>query len=175
MSQPAQPVYLYWMLLLPPRGYCPASFHLINQVHPAVRPCLSDANRGRKKGWLLRLGMKEPPYCVTSIAHCYLSHACPTMFVVTSSFTATHESSAEQLPTCEEVSLPLSCLLVHYTVLSSVVLQTPALWMEWGDILFWLGTSGSRITCQWPRTTCTGGYLVLGIAAWSSHRATWQK
>ena len=40
--------------------HCPVPFHL--QVCPTVRPRLSNANRWRGIGRLLRLEMKQPPY-----------------------------------------------------------------------------------------------------------------
>lgn len=50
---------------------CPAS---LNQVCPAVRPCLSDADRRR---WLLRLRRKS--YHIVSPMRHYLAHIHPTM------------------------------------------------------------------------------------------------
>jgi len=35
--------------------------------HPAMGPHLRDADRGRGKGRSLRLGMKDPPHCVTYV------------------------------------------------------------------------------------------------------------
>ena len=48
--------HLYLVLLLP--LHVPSLF--IEQVCPAVRPCLSEVDRLSRKGWPLRLEMKEP-------------------------------------------------------------------------------------------------------------------
>jgi len=56
----------YRALLLPPI-VLPHSVSFIEQVGPTVRPCLSDANKGRYQGkqWPLSLGTKEPSHCTT--------------------------------------------------------------------------------------------------------------
>ena len=48
------------------------SVSFIEQVCPTVRPCLCDTDRGREKGQLLGLRIKEPLYCA---AYTLLPHS----------------------------------------------------------------------------------------------------
>lgn len=66
----------YHVWLLPPRVPF-TSF--IEQICPAARQCLGDADRGRGEERLLRLAMKESPHCMPT--HYYLA-VHPTMLCI---------------------------------------------------------------------------------------------